>query len=468
MEKNMILFGFLIFAMMGSHSNIFAQKFPISPNGVYNYSVNYLMNEIHFDDYSGKIKTYNIQTKEITNSIFPSLPQFFHQTNKAVYPIYNIEKDSIDIYLFDYSDSSTIYLTRERRNEGIAISQNDKNVILPSWDGAGSLRYFSFSDSSLHTVNQSVYIKGIGKLETKDSFVYFISVKYDSISDEFYDCVVRYDFETAEMDTIFQLNEIHVTISDLSLNPDKNLLTLSIWYPDGIGIGFWLNNVFNFDIDTKQLTPILFANENQIGDLLWIEYNVNFNNINWSTDGKFLSMIGSPSFGATISYQVIYLDSLEKTTLVYMGNGIPDDYGIFHYVKWLGSSTISYLNLGVGGRVLYGYNLLETIKIMLPIAEENIPKQKQIEVFSNYPNPFNPSTTFLIKLDRPAVVKINIYNSLGQLVKVLAGNFIDTGGKTIRWDGKNDNGLTCGSGLYIAVVESENKILSQIKMSLVK
>lgn len=66
----------------------------------------------------------------------------------------------------------------------------------------------------------------------------------------------------------------------------------------------------------------------------------------------------------------------------------------------------------------------------------------------NYPNPFNPGTTLQYSVAQRSNVSLDVYNSLGQRVKTLAGGEKLTGRYTAEWDGTNDNGVQVASGVY--------------------
>ena len=70
------------------------------------------------------------------------------------------------------------------------------------------------------------------------------------------------------------------------------------------------------------------------------------------------------------------------------------------------------------------------------------------ELKGNYPNPFNPETliSFDIKVKTP--VRIEIYNTKGQLVRTLVNEWIDKGHHQVIWNGKDKNGHSCASGVY--------------------
>jgi len=72
----------------------------------------------------------------------------------------------------------------------------------------------------------------------------------------------------------------------------------------------------------------------------------------------------------------------------------------------------------------------------------------------NYPNPFNPSTRIEYELPTTSQVKISVYNLNGQLVQTLFHGEQSAGRYTISWDGKNANGNSIASGLYLVRMEA--------------
>ena len=81
-------------------------------------------------------------------------------------------------------------------------------------------------------------------------------------------------------------------------------------------------------------------------------------------------------------------------------------------------------------------------------VKNEILKSAQFKLFNNYPNPFNPSTTISYSLEEPASVKISIYNTQGQCVKILENSFQTAGQFSVVWDGTDLNGNLVSSGVY--------------------
>lgn len=66
----------------------------------------------------------------------------------------------------------------------------------------------------------------------------------------------------------------------------------------------------------------------------------------------------------------------------------------------------------------------------------------------NFPNPFNPETTIRYSLADDAQVQLRIYNLVGQVVRTLVQERQAAGRYAIRWDGRDERGLTVSSGVY--------------------
>ncbi|MGA9115311.1 MAG: FlgD immunoglobulin-like domain containing protein [Bacteroidota bacterium] len=73
---------------------------------------------------------------------------------------------------------------------------------------------------------------------------------------------------------------------------------------------------------------------------------------------------------------------------------------------------------------------------------------------ANYPNPFNPSTTIAYGLPEPASVRLVVYDMVGREVATLEEGSRPAGYHRTRWDGRNGNGESVGSGVYICRVEA--------------
>ncbi len=87
---------------------------------------------------------------------------------------------------------------------------------------------------------------------------------------------------------------------------------------------------------------------------------------------------------------------------------------------------------------------------------------------SNYPNPFNPSTTIKYSMPKAGHLKLSIYNVRGQLVKTMIDGERPAGAdQTIVWDGTNNLGSGVSSGVYFYEARTGGEVRVQ-KMALIK
>ncbi len=87
---------------------------------------------------------------------------------------------------------------------------------------------------------------------------------------------------------------------------------------------------------------------------------------------------------------------------------------------------------------------------LVPTAapEEKSNRPSQFQLLQNYPNPFNPTTTIRYFLPERENVTLEIFNLLGERVKVLADGLQPAGEHSIEWNGTDEKGKILPSGIY--------------------
>lgn len=96
------------------------------------------------------------------------------------------------------------------------------------------------------------------------------------------------------------------------------------------------------------------------------------------------------------------------------------------------------------------------------------------KLIGNYPNPFNPETTIKFAINNEGTqnhVKLTIYNISGQKVRTLVDDMYGSGEFAVKWDGRNNQGSTAATGLYLyemVVFNGETPYRETKKMLLVR
>lgn len=109
-----------------------------------------------------------------------------------------------------------------------------------------------------------------------------------------------------------------------------------------------------------------------------------------------------------------------------------------------------------------------TVTIGDPELDPEAPAIPKVTTLHNaFPNPFNPSTTIGYYMAEGGEVDIQIYNLRGQLMKSYTAHHTDQGTYYMTWDGRDSNGHSVGSGIYLYRMSSGNYVSTK-KMVLSK
>ena len=101
------------------------------------------------------------------------------------------------------------------------------------------------------------------------------------------------------------------------------------------------------------------------------------------------------------------------------------------------------------------------------VASDQIDHPQNIPM-SNYPNPFNSSTTLQYSVSQDEFIIIKVYNENGQIVKTIEdGAFQSSGDYEVTWDGNDDDGKQVSTGVYFIILETPNQKM-QKKVALLR
>jgi len=138
----------------------------------------------------------------------------------------------------------------------------------------------------------------------------------------------------------------------------------------------------------------------------------------------------------------------------------------------LTASALEYYPQTIENLEIVNDQILENIDFELVTvnsAENELPKPKLL--LSNFPNPFNPSTTISFSLfcQETDEAKIIIYNLKGQKVRVFSNLKISKSpNQQIIWDGTDTKNNPVSSGIYLAKLQINGKTLTSHRLLLLK
>jgi len=87
-------------------------------------------------------------------------------------------------------------------------------------------------------------------------------------------------------------------------------------------------------------------------------------------------------------------------------------------------------------------------------VEERGNQRPQAFGLQNYPNPFNPQTTISYFLPQSSPVRLEVFNLLGQPVRILVDGEQSAGSHSVSWDGTDNQGNPLTSGIYFYRLQS--------------
>jgi len=134
-----------------------------------------------------------------------------------------------------------------------------------------------------------------------------------------------------------------------------------------------------------------------------------------------------------------------------------------------------------GTKICYGlrdYNSRETNGPFIYIMDINLEQYAKtvyveaeqpssFALLSNYPNPFNLSTTIEFTLPEGGFTELVIYNISGQKIRELVSVDMTPGVHSVVWDGRDENGTPVSSGIFISRLKNRDNVFSN-RMMLVK
>ena len=133
------------------------------------------------------------------------------------------------------------------------------------------------------------------------------------------------------------------------------------------------------------------------------------------------------------------------------------------FVRWLWTKIMS------NGSGVFGLKIKNLYLVSLDDSDVSVSETapESFSILSNFPNPFNLSTSISFTLSAPGFTDLSVYNMAGQCVRKLLSGNLSSGPHTALWNGCDESGKTVSSGVYFSVLKSGGKTATG-KMALVK
>jgi hypothetical protein len=237
--------------------------------------------------------------------------------------------------------------------------------------------------------------------------------------------------------------------------------------------GTWLGGIVTVEIPftgAKDIHEVVITTDNTLpvtlSSFTAIQTSNNLAKISWVTASE-NGLLGYNLFRSESENQD---DALRVTATIIEATNSPSGW------------SYSYLDSEVEMDVNYHYwlqtndfngttEMFGPVLVKISSDEDNDIEEMMLgtQMFANYPNPFNPSTTISFSVAEAQVVTIDVYNCIGQHVKSLFNaNVSETNVKhSVVWNGLDSNNQNVASGIYFTIMKAGNKRFSN-KTILVK
>jgi hypothetical protein len=177
-------------------------------------------------------------------------------------------------------------------------------------------------------------------------------------------------------------------------------------------------------------------------------------------------------------HQLVAVHNAEQGMLHLYVDGRPQDSTTFAYENNFNSEspvTLGYMQLGGGYSysgdlddlrlykgALEGDEVLDIYSSNTRVSSSGVARPTTPLLLSNYPNPFNPTTTIDYSIQHPGMVQLNVYDLMGQDVATLVNEQKPAGTYQVHFDAQD-----LPSGVYIYTLKSAHSVQSH-KMVLMK
>lgn len=158
---------------------------------------------------------------------------------------------------------------------------------------------------------------------------------------------------------------------------------------------------------------------------------------------RYLSTVSKNSNRNSIWRGQVYETTDEGLTWNELNNGLPPEPPVSSLAIKVINETSGRLYAGLFSDTTNGAGVY---RLDVTVGVDEIDNKIPSEYFlsQNYPNPFNPSTTIQFSIPEQSFVRLEVFNTLGEIISTLVSEELNTGNYKYEWNAKN-----LSSGIYL-------------------
>ncbi len=331
-------------------------------------------------------------------------------------------------------------------NSGVTL---DEGYIIAG--GGGDMTVYAYDENSVDTYyNETDPSDGTVPVENYSSYGWYIDS--DDIvfsADISYHIVISFDLSaygpniSDPSDLKIYRRDIHGTSYfyevPTTYDPVTQTATISLTSADMLPGEFIVGSLNPEDMLPVELSSFTatMSNTNSAVNLIWVSQTetgmVGYRIYRGDTDELAEALDLNVLIEAT--------NTSQTTTYLYSDTAIEPEH-TYHY--WLEALDMD------GTSEVFGPIFIET-----PSQSAGIPEIPLVTgLTALYPNPFNPDLTVNFSVDSKLPVEIHIFNARGQKIKTLVNETKEIGNYSHVWNGRDELGRQCGSGVYHIIMKA--------------
>ncbi|MCE5251256.1 T9SS type A sorting domain-containing protein [bacterium] len=198
----------------------------------------------------------------------------------------------------------------------------------------------------------------------------------------------------------------------------------------------------------------------------WILFNIERTMVIMSTkSGEIYDFYSRKPFkltGAPIETPIFQIMDAYNYSWSFDGNKIT--YNLWAIWDTLQNNLALGSQYGVFNHYIVIYDFKPETFEKITSVEETQPEE--FSITGNYPNPFNPATTIDFTLPEAGYADLAVYNVAGQKICELVSGILPAGRHSVVWDGRDQNGKSVSSGVYITRLMMRDKVTTRSMMLL--
>lgn len=210
-------------------------------------------------------------------------------------------------------------------------------------------------------------------------------------------------------------------------------------------------------------------------------YRFNITNLDWQLTNHTLLIERAAGAAVTVDDQLVAVvggyneteSALDVCEGIYLKGG---QNGQIDYLAPLPKLTVARAELAAvyfdtaiyvfGGKDVQGNCLSSVERLHIEssptgIGESSALVPNRVQLFANYPNPFNQSTTIRFYNNRNQKVRLAIYDITGRQVRILQNGYLSAGMFRKKWDGKDAHGKDLATGIYFYRLKTPTETLTK-------